>query len=46
VTASPVASVERIYLPEKAKQTQWLDGNPKQAADKLVEKLRFEVRVI
>jgi electron transfer flavoprotein beta subunit len=46
VTAAHAASVERIYFPEKAKQTQWLDGNPQQAADKLVEKLRFEVRVL
>jgi len=38
--------LERIYLPEKSKRTQILDGAPQQAAAKLVEKLRFEARVI
>ncbi len=36
----------RIYLPERAKQTQIFDGDPKEAAAKLVEKLKFEARVI
>lgn len=43
---SPTATVERVYLPQKAKQTQILDGSPREAAAKLVEKLRFEVRAI
>jgi electron transfer flavoprotein beta subunit len=38
--------VERVYLPERAKQTQLFEGNPKEAAAKLVEKLKFEARVI
>jgi electron transfer flavoprotein beta subunit len=38
--------LERIYLPERTKQTQLFDGTPKEAAAKLVEKLKFEVRVI
>ena len=38
--------VERIYLPEKSKRSQVFDGPPKEAAAKLVEKLRFEARVI
>jgi electron transfer flavoprotein beta subunit len=46
VTASPTATIERVYLPQKSKQTQLLDGSPKEAAAKLVEKLRFEVRVL
>ena len=44
--AAPVARIERIYAPEKQKQTQLFDGPPKEAAAKLVEKLKFEVRVI
>ena len=36
----------RVYLPEKTKQTQILDGTPKEAAAKLVEKLKFEARVL
>jgi len=39
-------TVERVYLPERAKQTQLFEGNPKEAAAKLVEKLKFEARVI
>ena len=46
VTASPTAAIERVYLPQKAKQTQLLEGSPREAAAKLIEKLRFEVRVI
>ncbi len=44
--ASSAVAIERIYFPEKSKQTQMLDGDAKQAAAKLVEKLQFEVRVI
>jgi|SRR5471030_72266 len=39
-------ALERIYLPERTKRTQLFEGNPKEAAAKLVEKLRFEARVI
>jgi electron transfer flavoprotein beta subunit len=38
--------VEKIHAPHKSKQTQLLDGTAKEAAAKLVEKLKFEVRVI
>ena len=36
----------RVYAPERKKQTQLFDGSPKEAAAKLVEKLKFEVRVL
>jgi electron transfer flavoprotein beta subunit len=38
--------LERIYMPEKSKHSQIFDGPPKEAVAKLVEKLRFEARVI
>src|ERR1051326_7838324 len=38
--------LDRIYLPERTKRTQLFEGNPKEAAAKLVEKLKFEARVI
>ncbi len=38
--------IERVYLPERTKRTQLFEGNPKEAAAKLVEKLKFEARVI
>lgn len=41
-----VASLERIYLPEKKKQIQLLNGSPAEVAAQLVEKLKYEVRVL
>jgi electron transfer flavoprotein beta subunit len=38
--------LERVYLPEKQKQTEMLTGSPQEIAAKIVEKLKFEVRVI
>jgi electron transfer flavoprotein beta subunit len=46
VNTTPVAVIEKVYLPQRSKQTQILDGSAKEAAAKLVEKLKFEVRVI
>jgi electron transfer flavoprotein beta subunit len=46
VTATPTAVISRVYLPQRTKQTQMLEGTAKEAAAKLVEKLKFEVRVI
>jgi electron transfer flavoprotein beta subunit len=42
----PAVTVERIYAPEKKKQTQILKGSPQETAAQLVEKLKYEVRVI
>ena len=38
--------MSRVYLPGRSKHTQLFDGPPKEAAAKLVEKLKFEARVI
>jgi electron transfer flavoprotein beta subunit len=38
--------LERIYTPEKSKRSQIFDGPAKEAAAQLVEKLRFEARVL
>ena len=46
VSSTPTASIQKIYMPQRSKQTQILDGTAKEAAAKLVEKLKFEVRVI
>ena len=45
-TGSPSIRLDRIYMPEKTKHSQIFDGPPKEAAAKLVEKLRFEARVL
>jgi electron transfer flavoprotein beta subunit len=42
----PAITLERVYLPEKQKKTEMLTGSPAEVAAKLVEKLKFEVRVI
>ena len=43
---APSVTLERIYLPERVKRTQLFEGSPKEAAQKLVEKLKFEARVL
>jgi len=42
----PTQKVERIYVPVKTKKTEFLSGSAKEVAAKLVEKLKFEARVI
>ena len=46
VAPKPAIVMERVYLPERTKRTQLFDGPPKEAAQKLVEKLKFEARVL
>lgn len=46
VAHEPTERVERIYVPQKAKKTEFIDGTPKEAAAKLIEKLRHEARVL
>jgi electron transfer flavoprotein beta subunit len=46
VSAELTQKVERIYVPTKRKKTEFLTGTPKEVASKLVEKLKFEARVI
>ena len=38
--------IERLYLPQKTKKTEMLEGPPSEIAKKLVDKLRNEVRVV
>ena len=42
----PSQRIERVYLPEKSKQTEMLEGKPAEIAAKLIEKLRFDARVL
>jgi electron transfer flavoprotein beta subunit len=44
--AAPVLTLEQISLPSKQKSTQILPGSAKEAAAALVEKLKFEARVL
>jgi electron transfer flavoprotein beta subunit len=38
--------IEKLYVPQKTKQTEKLEGPPAEVAKKLVEKLRNDARVI
>jgi electron transfer flavoprotein beta subunit len=50
VQAAPATTkavtLERVYLPEKQKRTEMLTGTPTEVAAALVEKMKFEVRVL
>lgn len=43
---APLAVLESVALPQKQRSTQILPGTPQEAAAALVEKLKFEVRVL
>src|SRR6266487_2410024 len=38
--------IERMYVPQKTKKTEYLEGSSAEIAKKLVEKLRNEIRVL
>jgi electron transfer flavoprotein beta subunit len=38
--------IEKLYIPQKTKKTEMLDGSPGEIAKKLVDKLRNDVRVL
>jgi electron transfer flavoprotein beta subunit len=46
VAVEPTQKIEKIYVPVKTKKTEYVTGTPKEIATKLVEKLKFEARVI
>jgi electron transfer flavoprotein beta subunit len=46
VGLQPTQHIERIYVPTKSKKTEFITGTPKEAAAKLLEKLRHEARVL
>jgi electron transfer flavoprotein beta subunit len=44
--ASPRQRIVALYVPEKSKRTQMIDGAPAEAAKELVKRLREEARVL
>jgi electron transfer flavoprotein beta subunit len=46
VAAASDAVVDRVYLPERTRRAQLFGGSPREAAAMLVDKLKFEARVI
>lgn len=46
VDLSPAQTVRHLYVPAKTKQTEMIDGAAAEAAAKLIEKLKFEARVL
>jgi electron transfer flavoprotein beta subunit len=43
---SNLQKIEKLYVPQKSKNTEFLEGPPAEVAKKLVEKLKNELRVI
>src|SRR6202167_1693428 len=46
IADAPTQRIERIYIPQKTKKTEFITGQPKEIAAKLIEKLRHEARVL
>lgn len=44
--AGNLQKIERLYIPQKTKNTEFIQGTPAEVARTIVEKLRNEVRVI
>ena len=44
--AGNLQKIERLYVPQKTKKTEVIEGPPAEVVKKLVEKLRNEIRVI
>ena len=42
----PAQAIARTYVPEKTKRTEIIEGKPSEIAAKLIEKLRFDARVL
>jgi electron transfer flavoprotein beta subunit len=38
--------IEKLYIPQKSKNTEFLEGSPAEVAKKLVDRLKNDVRVI
>jgi electron transfer flavoprotein beta subunit len=45
-STTSAAQIDKVYLPQRSKQSQILTGDPREVAKQLVEKLKFEARVI
>lgn len=46
VIGDNLQKIERLYIPQKTKKTEMIDGSPAEMAKKLVDKLRNDVRVL
>jgi len=42
----PRQVISRVYVPEKTAQTEFIEGSPKEIAERLVDKLKNDARVI
>lgn len=43
---APASQLDKVYMPQRTKQAVIFQGDPRTTAAQLVEKLKFEVRVI
>lgn len=42
----PRQTISRVYVPEKTSQAQFIEGSPKEIAERLVDKLKNDARVL
>ena len=42
----PLVSLEKLYMPEKSKETVFINGSPNEIADKLVDVFKNEIKVM
>ena len=42
----PKVKLNNIYIPEKAKETTYLDGSPDEISEKLVDIFKNEIKVL
>ncbi len=45
-SSSQTLSLEKLYVPEKSKETQFRDGNPEEIASKVVDIVTNEIKVL
>ena len=43
---TPMVSLEKLYIPEKSKETVFIDGSPDEIAEKLIDVFKNEIKVV
>ncbi len=43
---APMVSLEKLYIPEKSKETVFIDGSPDEIVGKLIDVFKNEIKVL
>ena len=46
IKQAPMVSLEKLYIPEKSKETVFIDGSPDEIAEKLLDVFKNEIKVV